>query len=92
MKYLHLRERDRSGHIKPKGGVTVAYRQRDDRVEFSVAKCSSNEHFCKRIGRDVSMGRMVKGKFFGAFKVADDVKDEEIISRIINALGERVPE
>lgn len=38
------------------------------------------------------MGRMVKGKFFGAFKVADDVKDEEIISRIINALGERVPE
>lgn len=45
-----------------KGGKTICYREDPDgNIWYSVAKCSSKDNFCKRIGREVSLGRM-RGK------------------------------
>jgi hypothetical protein len=47
--------------IAAKGGRTSArIALADGRVAFGVAKCSDKDTFCKRIGRDIAVGRALK--------------------------------
>lgn len=60
MKWLHIRNRDKTGKLMPKGGKTVAYDVDQDIVFFAVAKCSRKDHYCRRTGRSISQGRFDK--------------------------------
>lgn len=48
--------------IEGKGGATVAYRQEPNgSFSYAIAVCSERDNFNRRIGRDISLGRLVKG-------------------------------
>ena len=48
--------------IEGKGGATVAYqREPNGSFSYAVALCSDRDNFNRRIGRDISLGRLVKG-------------------------------
>lgn len=75
VKFLHVRLLNESGRPLPKGGVTVAYRQDDEKIfEVSYAFCNPKDHYCKKIGRDISTGRLVSKK--GACFIEADTKQE----------------
>lgn len=44
------------------GGLTAAYEVKDNHIEYSIAKCHCKDNFCKKRGRDISMGRFLAGK------------------------------
>lgn len=49
----------RTGLKRP---TTVAYRVNGTQVVYNYAQCSDKDHFCKKVGRDVSSGRLSKGE------------------------------
>lgn len=63
IKFVHLRRRDPFfGQLDPRGGVTIAYDIDDTgKVSYTHSICSDRDHYCRRIGRMVSTGRLVKG-------------------------------
>jgi hypothetical protein len=60
-KFLHIRNTE-AGQVTGKGGLTVAYSQAEGNLYYAVARCSSRENFCRKIGRAVSRGRLAEGK------------------------------
>lgn len=46
--------------IKPQGGVTYAKVTDGDRTEAGTAVCSAKDNYCKKIGRDIAVGRAIK--------------------------------
>jgi len=60
--FIHLRFTNVWCEIVPHGGTTIAYRQRDDGVEYAVAHCSKRDNFCKAYGRAKSQGRLNSDK------------------------------
>lgn len=67
IKFIHLREyTDSWAHeqeVSIKGGTTVAFKENEDgSVSFAIAKCSPKDNFCRRFGREASMGRLLKNK------------------------------
>lgn len=70
MKYAHVRflKEDKSGLFKDqyetKGGITFAYEfLPDGKVKAAMARCSTKDNYCKRVGRAISRGRMETGHF-----------------------------
>jgi hypothetical protein len=56
MKFMHFRYHwDKE--LEAKGGVTVAYEVKDNVISMSMAKCHERDNFCRKIGRDIAMGR-----------------------------------
>lgn len=55
-KFIHMR----TPH--PQGGFTIAYTFDPERrvAKFYAAKCADHEHYNKKIGRQVSEGRLIK--------------------------------
>ena len=61
VKYKHERVSHAPGQIEPRGGLTTAYIIVDETIPFEGhAKCHSKETYNKRIGRNVSLGRLRK--------------------------------
>ncbi len=57
--FMHYRTLDQMSEIEPVGGATVAIRKvSDSRIAVSIARCTSNDVFNKKIGRTVSEGRL----------------------------------
>lgn len=51
----------------PCGGATIAWDDhpsKPDSVRVSVARCNENDNFCKRIGRDIALGRLTDGNYW----------------------------
>lgn len=47
-----------SNHIQTKGGKTICYRELDDgTIEYTVARCSARDNFCRKTGRSIALGR-----------------------------------
>lgn len=46
------------------GGMTVAWRAdvNSNVLVYSVARCSTKDNFCKKIGRDIASGRLTAHK------------------------------
>ena len=68
--------------IEGKGGATVAYRREPNgSFSYAVALCSDRDNFNRRIGRDISLGRLVKGP---AVVVPEQTLDEwlEILDNV----------
>jgi hypothetical protein len=72
--YLHLRNYnvpdrhkchlDYCPRLSPLGGATIAYRLTDGEdecffLEMGVAHCRYDDNFCKRIGRDIALARLL---------------------------------
>ena len=72
VKFIHLRVRDQlHPHAPPMstGGYTIAYQctkvllpngLEHSRVRVTWAQCSNKENYCRKIGRNVSSGRLEK--------------------------------
>jgi hypothetical protein len=60
MKFIHYIPTSR------KGGVTIAYELQENnqgkKLVFAVAQVSKKDNYCKKIGRDVSLDRFIKGE------------------------------
>lgn len=61
-KFMHLRK-IKSNEIQAKGGITIAYTETitgtgTKRIDVVTAQCSRNDVFNKKIGRNVSEGRL----------------------------------
>lgn len=52
VRFLHLRSE------LGRGAVTIAYRVQDKEVHYVIAKCNPQDNFCRRIGREICLGRM----------------------------------
>lgn len=67
IKFIHQRWLDDSSplndmRISPFGGITIAYQQvGNNRYHVSYARCNGRDHYCKRIGRNISSGRLMSG-------------------------------
>jgi hypothetical protein len=72
--YLHLRNYnvpdrhkchwDYCPRLSPLGGATIAYRVTENfedafLVEMGIAQCRHDDNFCKRIGRDIALARLL---------------------------------
>lgn len=57
MKYLHIRKRNKVGKPLPNGGITFAYEEKSGVVLAAYARCSENDIFSKRLGRQIAMNR-----------------------------------
>lgn len=48
--------------IGAKGGLTVAYRDVGDGVyQVGIARCSPDDHYNKKLGRDTSLSKLLNG-------------------------------
>lgn len=59
--YMHYRNHNHNGEVKPQGGTTVAILEQAsyvNQVIVAVSRCHSEEVFNKRIARTASTGRI----------------------------------
>lgn len=50
-------------HSGNTGGFTIAYRQHpNNSIEWNYARCNEQDNFSRKIGRDISVGRLVSNK------------------------------
>lgn len=57
---IHLRDRNANGVVQPKGGATIScrYDKETKVLDFAVALCSRKDAFSKKLGRQISEGRL----------------------------------
>lgn len=60
--FFHVRSYDKNGHIRLNRGLTIAARIDGKVIKYTIARCGKNDHFCKRIGRMIAEGRLLKNK------------------------------
>ena len=58
MKFFHYIQQKNTG----KGGITIAYQFKENKVTFSVAQCSDKGTYKKRTGRDVATEKFLNGE------------------------------
>ncbi len=88
VKFLHLRQMEwkithkgQPVHVyKQRGGVTVAYRVEKRFIEYAFTVCSKKDAYCKKIGRDTALSRLMDTDPVGMYK-----------SRIVKSLGSMTP-
>ncbi len=85
--FHHIREyetlKDNTSVVSGKGGMTVAYREvMPGLMEYTWAACNIKDNFCRKIGRDISSGRLLHDKgvevFHGSYKEFLAYLNEEI--------------
>lgn len=62
-KYIHLRQVKYTTGLQARGGLTIAFREiplanGNKSVSIATARCSRNDVFNKKIGRNVAEGRL----------------------------------
>jgi len=59
--FMHYRNTGGSSVIRPQGGATLAIRKMDnDNLVVAMARCSTEDVFCKSRGRTIAEGRLNK--------------------------------
>jgi hypothetical protein len=55
------------GELQPRGGITVAdiFDSKGHLLVSASANCSTQDNYCKRIGRDIAVGRALKELYEG---------------------------
>lgn len=73
-KFLHFRHATKrasvSGEvteINARGGVTIAYTETAQGIEYAAAKCHTKDNFVKHQGRVKAAGRLSSGKYRRVF-------------------------
>lgn len=81
--FIHLHNHDSDDNLLHHGGCTICYSIHNDTVHYTIAKCNSVDRFTKRIGRNISSGRMAKGDY-KTMSVTADSRHCDIIPLLIN--------
>lgn len=83
IKYIHQRWSDgdhNPGDLSPFGGLTIAYQQvGDGKYHIAYARCNRRDHYCKRIGRNISSGRLLSGDCYEVEVSATDDRYTKIV-------------
>ena len=60
VKFIHIRECDEDGELLQTGGATIAYTINETlkSIFLNVSKCSVNDQFSRKIGREVAQKRL----------------------------------
>lgn len=58
VQYVHLRNKANDGSISCKGGRTLAILETDKGIIVGEARCSDNDNYCKKSGRELSFARL----------------------------------
>lgn len=82
VKFIHIRRFNPDG-LEPVGGMTIAYDLNLDTyvAAYAVAYCSWKDHYCKRIGRQVSKGRLGKSAEIIVLE-----RDQTVTNQIVRAV------
>jgi hypothetical protein len=61
-KYMHFRVLNQNSEPQPRGGATALFVKNPEKDEWyvAVALCSKADNFCKKIGRNICTGRLVR--------------------------------
>lgn len=63
VKFRHMRYSDQQGNSSNMGGITFAFRQVDkNEIRVAVAFCSEQDNFSRKRGREISLGRLERGR------------------------------
>jgi hypothetical protein len=56
-----------NSELQPRGGITVAdiFDSKGHLLVSASANCSTQDNYCKRIGRDIAVGRALKELYEG---------------------------
>jgi hypothetical protein len=88
--YYHIRKED-GEHIAPRGGVTLAMEQIEawyfDTLEMGTffeksigkARCSRDDNYCKKVGRDLAVERMKPTKLTVIASIVSPVDNKKIV-------------
>lgn len=61
--FIHQRHVSKDGTISNRGGVTIAFRETQDGIEYAYAFCSFLDNFNKATGRVKASGRLNSQKY-----------------------------
>lgn len=63
MRHIHINYSSGDKSIYNLGGTTIAYRElTTNTIIFAVARCSWEDNYCKKTGRNISAGRLKSEK------------------------------
>ena len=60
--FAHRRFLNEDGSIDPRGGITIAYKQYKDSIQYAIARCHERDNFNKQQGRIKAAGRLNSDK------------------------------
>jgi hypothetical protein len=91
VQFIHLRNKWKlynvvppKWHYESKGGMTIAYAVTGTNVRWAYSKCSHNDNFNRKIGRDISTGRLLGAKCYSfEFKPATDTPRREDVQQAV---------
>lgn len=76
IKFCHVRNYGEDGEILPFGGLTIAFTKLDEgKIVASLAVCSDRDNFNKKVGRLISMGRLLSQKPGMNYSIDTPVQD-----------------
>lgn len=91
IRYIHLRYKNEDGVLINNMGVTIAYREtkdNQDKVELAYARCSYEDNFCKKVGRDITTGWLNYGHSHIIIKPTDGITS--LFDAVVNYTVEQV--
>jgi len=62
IRFAHIRIIAPDGHIDSKGGLTIAYEQQGNTINYAIARCHERDNFVKSQGRVKAAGRLLSDK------------------------------
>lgn len=78
-RFLHFRYTDLDGTWYARGGLTIAYRETPEGIEYADAKCHLNDNFVKAQGRAKAAGRLASTKLR---KTVKGVSEREFVDDV----------
>lgn len=66
IKFVHCRNINQDGSVKPHGGMTIAYAINESFkvVGWAAAKCNIKDMYNKHVGRMKAAGRMLSNEYY----------------------------
>lgn len=62
IRFAYKRVVNPQGEIDPRGGLTIAYEQQGNTINYAIARCHHNDNFNKQQGRVKAAGRLLSDK------------------------------
>jgi hypothetical protein len=85
-KFIHLRYFDENNELIQNAGITVAYLLNPadhNLLLVSFARCHPSDNYNKKIGRAISIGRMLHTDYYIVHRQGDN-KDFDLVTSFVN--------
>jgi hypothetical protein len=86
VKFIHLRrivDADLAD-VDMHGGATVAFKQNGREVIYAVARCTDRDNYCRRTGRIIAAGRLLKGQKITAVVLEPEESIYDVVFEQLN--------